>query len=462
VTEDIGGGVPSADGVPVARGSARERLQDAARVLLTTASLDDLTSFITVRRLTEDTGLSSGAVYSAFAPDSGVGARSRSAPQAAGRAAFWSLEADTDLLVESVQALFEASVDTLDGEIEGLEPLEGLAELLTGPVADAARGTDGEHGWSYTQVFLGAAVALNDPEVAAFLARSYEAYDRAYLPAIEQLLRLTGRELVDGVDLRQFAQLLVIAADGCALRLRIDPDLDPSIIRRMYVAIWIALTRRTDVRDDQLGHRLAIKGQRPLEAEQQAAVRNAVLRVHGRAGWPAVTLAKVAQLSGLSDARLAGHFPSRHDLAVLVWDELVAGMARRDGARSGLAPALRLGALLEDICDTACSQRALIASLLISHLNSTSESAVAADDPGSDRIVDLLAASILATAEASGVDLSGPSPPTAAGDGFRVMARATLDLVLLRSSTSNMPGHELAAMIVDGMVGAGVVVGDLD
>ncbi|UDY34621.1 hypothetical protein [Dermatobacter hominis] len=451
---------PEGAAQPTVRGTARERLRDAARRLMTEATLDDLTSFITVRRLTEDTGLSSGAVYSAFAPDSGVGSRSRSAPQAAGRAAFWSLHAESDSLVSSLQGLFDSAID--GAGLEGLELLEGVAELLTGPITDAARGTDGEGGWSYTQLFLGGAVALNDREVASFLGRSYEGYDRAYIPGLEVLLRLAGRELVDGVDLRQFAQMLVTAADGCALRLRVDPDLDPAIVRQMYLAVWIAMTRRADVRDDQLGHRLAIAGQRPLDDEQQDAVRRAVLRVHGRAGWPAVTLAKVAQLSGVSDARLAGRYPSRHDLAVIVWDDVVAGVERRDAARSALPADIRLGALLEDVCDTACSQRALMASLLIAHLNSTSEQIADADDPGSHRMVELLASSILATAEHGGVDLSGPSIPTAAGDGFRVMARATLDLVLLRSSTSTMAGHEMAALIVDGMVGAGVVVGPLE
>ena len=451
---------PGSDGAPAgARGTARERLRLAARHLLTTATLDDLTSFITVRRLTEDTGLSSGAIYSAFAPDSGVGRRTRSAPQAAARAAFWSLQAETDVLVHSVQALFDAAV--ADGEVEGFEFIEGIADLLTGPVNDSARGTDGEDGWSYTQLFLGAAVSLHDPEVAQFLTASLDDYDGVYMPAVELLLQLSGRELVDGVDLRRFCQMLVVAADGCALRLRVDPDLDPSIIRHMYLAVWIAMTRRTDARDDQLGHRLAIGGQRPLAPEQLDEVRQAVLRVHGRAGWPAVNLAKVAQLSSVPDSRLAGQYPSRHDLSVLVWEDLVTGLDRRDGARSTLVPSVRLGALVEDLCDTACSERALTASLLIAHLHARTNSGAVHEDPGSERVVELLASAILATAEAAGVDLSGPEVPTAAGDDFRVMARATLDLVLLRASTSTMSGEELASMIVDGMVGSGVVVDPL-
>lgn len=63
------------------RATTEERLVEAARSLLAASTLDDLTSFVTVKRLTDDSGLSSGAVYSAFTPDAGVGARSRSAPR---------------------------------------------------------------------------------------------------------------------------------------------------------------------------------------------------------------------------------------------------------------------------------------------------------------------------------------------------------------------------------------------
>jgi hypothetical protein len=258
VTHNEGRDGPRADPAasPAVRGRCPARLRDAARRLIAAATLDDFTSFITVRRLTEDTGLSSGAVYSAFAPDTGVGARSRSAPQAAGRDAFWSLSAENDSVVQAMRELFLQLVDV--GEVEGQELLEDVAEVLAGPITEAARGTDDERGWSYTHLFLGAASALNDPEVGQFLGRAYDDYAAAYLPGIEALLELTGRELVDGVDHRQFADLLISAADGCALRLRIDPDADPSIVRQMYLSIFVALTRRVDDRDDRLGHRLLL------------------------------------------------------------------------------------------------------------------------------------------------------------------------------------------------------------
>ena len=81
------------------RATTEERLVEAARSLLAASTLDDLTSFVTVKRLTDDSGLSSGAVYSAFTPDAGVGARSRSAPQVAARRSFWNFGSEAIELV---------------------------------------------------------------------------------------------------------------------------------------------------------------------------------------------------------------------------------------------------------------------------------------------------------------------------------------------------------------------------
>lgn len=435
--------------------STGDRLVEAARVLMSSATLDDLTAFVTVNRLTEGSGLSSGAVYSAFSPDAGVGARSRSAPQVAARSAFWSFGSESNELVDELTGRFDELV-VMAAE-DDLHVLELVADFLSGPVAAQARATSND-GWSYTHLFLGAAVALNDPEVGEFLSDMYDGYERAYEPNLTLLMRLSGRVLVDGVDIRQFAQMLISATDACALRLRTDPDADPAIISRMFLAVWIAMTRRIDARDDQLGSRLAVSGQPPLDDEQSSAVRQAVLRVADRAGWPAVTLAKVAQLAGVPDGRLAGVYPSRHDLAPIVRDDLVAGVMRRDDARVHLPPPDRLTALVEDLCDTVTMQRALAASLLISRLNRLSDIGAEGDDPGSVRLIERFAAVIRAAAETEvSVDAAAMSP-TAAGDGFRVMARATLELMLLRAAASTMSGRELTALVLDGMAGSGLAV----
>jgi hypothetical protein len=365
------------------------------------------------------------------------------------------LEADNDVVVFAVSELLSGA---LADDAAGVELMEEVARLLAIPVAAVARG-DGDDGWSYTQVFLSAAVALNDETVANRLARAYESYDKAYEPAIESLLAVTGRVLVDGIDLRQFCRLLVTAADGCALRLRIERELDPRLLTQTFLAMWAAMTRRSDERDGQIAQRLAILGRSPLDAAEVESVRAAVKRVAERAGWPAVTVAKIAQISGIPDARLAGAYPSRHELAGLLWSDLVDGIERRAEDRAGLAFEARVVALVDDICDTACSQRALMASLLIAQLNAASSLDHSYQEPSVLRLVELLASAVMVAAQELEIDLSPSAMPPGAVDDFRVMARATIDMILLQASSSDVTGSDMAALIFDGMVGSGVVVG---
>lgn len=455
-------GAKSGDAPPTSTSTA-ERLIESARSLLTNATLDDLAEFVTVRRLIDSTDLSSGAVYSSFTPEAGIGARQRSAAQVATREAFRSLRAEYDeSVVDLVRVLVDSAAERSEGSADFQFP---LAEILAAYTVAVARGEAGDQGWSYTHLFLGAAVSLNDPEVAAFLSDAFLRYEQMYAPALEELMRLTGRVLIDGVDLHQISRMLISVGDACALRVRVDPDADHRMLASMFVAVWVAMTRRADDRDDQLGPRLAIHGRSPLTAEEVERVRAAVLRVWGRAGWPAVTLAKVAQLSGVSDAQLAGQYPSRHELAPFVWDSVVDHIARRDEARQGLSPGQRLVELVDDLCDTTCAQRALTASLLIAHLGTVHVEPSEAADPGSERIVEHLASTIRSAVDAVdavAVDMSRRPTLPAAGDGFRVMARATLDLVLLRAARSTMSGTEVAAMIVDGMAGSGIPIADAD
>jgi len=437
------------------RGSGGARLQEAARALLTGATLDDLTTFVTVRRLSETSGLSSGAVYASFGPEAADGSRQRTAPQVVAREAFRSLGVEVDIATLQARAVLVEQLASL-GSDDPAQWMRRLAGVLAESVAADARG-EVDDGWSYTQEWLGAAVSLNDAEIAAFLRKYLDSFDRAYAAVLADLLAATGRELVDGIDLHEFARMFVVAGDGCALRLRVDPDLDPGIISSIFLSLMDSMTRRVGTRDDLPGHRLTIEGQDPLCEEEQEAVRTAVLRVSSRAGWPAVTLTKVSQLSGIPDGRLAGVHPSRHDLAAIVWDDLVSGIEHRDAARDGLSPAARLSAFVDDACDTVCSQRSLASSMLISRLNATSQAGEPREDPGSSRFVEAFASVISAAVDAEGPERSDGRVPVAAGDGFRVMARATLDLILLRASVSTTSGPELTSLVIDGMAGSGVI-----
>lgn len=443
-------------GAPAVRGTGGARLQEAARALLAGATLDDLTAFVTVRRLAETSGLSSGAVYASFEPECGSGTRARTAPQAAARAAFRSLNVDADAASLRARSILLDQLADLPVD-DPARWMEQIADVMAAAIAANARG-EADDGWTFTHEWLGVAVSLNDPEVAAYLRAHLEGYDRAYAAALGELLALTGRELVDGIDLQAFARLFVAAGDGCALRLRLDPDLEPGMLSRVFLSLVDSMTRRVGTRDDLPGHRLTVEGQAPFDDLELEAVRAAVLRVHSRAGWPAVTLAKVSQLSGVPDGRLAGQFPSRHDLAAIVWRDLVSGLERRHLARSGLEPPMWLAAFLSDLCDTACSQRSLASSLLISRISATSDVDGPRSDPGSEHLVEVFASTIsgVVDADADAVVHADAVEPVAAGDGFRVMARATLDLILLRASLSTMSGPELTSLIIDGMAGSGV------
>lgn len=452
---DPGASAEEVDAAPV---GSRVRLREAARGMLAGASLDDLTEFVTLRRLTEATGLSSGAVYSAYRPDRAPGARGRSAPQNAARDAFgWQ---DLDL-----QGMVETALTILADQF-GPDPTDGpawllshLASLVAESIAASARGEDGD-GWTYTRRWLGAAVGLGDDAAAAVIRDRLLDADRAYAAVLAHVVDATGRQLVEGVGVQDLAQMVVAVCDGCALRLRVDPDLAPAILERSLLSLFDAMTRRAGTRDDLPAHRLSIDGQAPLDETEEAAVRAAVRRVHERAGWPAVTLAKVGQLSGVADARIAGRYRSRHALAVLAWDEVVDDIERRFDAYASRPAGERFNALVQDVTDMACSQRALIASLLVDRLEPGSIDDDGGVDAATERLVEILAELFaeLVTDGAEDKPLLGPLPDPDAStiDAYRRSARMMLDALFLRAATSRTSSEELAARVVAWMALAGV------
>lgn len=457
VDEDVAAGSAPVEGSAV-RGTARARLQEAARALMAGVTLDDVTAFVTARRLSQQAGVSAGAVYSAFEPDAGAGPRTRTAAQVAAREEFFSLSFASDEVADLLKAVVVDFFE--DRRSDGsARSVEDLAELLTAPLVAAARGEDVEAGWTFTNTYLGAAVALNDPPAAEQIRRHLEGYDRGYVAAIEATLEATGRRLVEGLDVEQFTQMINIAADGCALRFRVDPDAQPAMLHRMYVAIIDAMTRRVGTRDDLPGHRLVIDGTVPLEDDELAAVRKAVLRVNSRAGWPAVTLAKVGQLARVEDWRLAGEFPSRHAMAGIVWGDVVAGIERRSAAHAGRPATERLAAFIQDLTDTACSSRQLLASLLVAGLQRTADDGVQATDPATARLVSQLAGLI----DEVRVELDRRAPlraslPADDDEGRRRMAVTMVDLVLLRATDSSQAGEEMSGRILAWLAAAGADV----
>jgi hypothetical protein len=408
-------------GARVRRGGARDALVRAAQELVAEATLDDLTAFITVSRLKERTGLSSGAIYSAFSPSAGVGARARSAPQAVARRGVLATpdHRDDELTLRVVQTLAELVGAAAEGD--GLL-VDAIADRVAEAVMAAARG---EMAGQYTHTWIAAAVSLHDPEVAAALEEAYGRYRQWYAALIAELLALSGREPADGLDLETLADLLVTVADGTAMRVRFDRGLDERFISTAIVACWAGATRRRGVTDELLGHRIAVPTSHAADAAELEAIEAAVRRVRERAGWPAVTLHKVAQLAGTSDSRLAGLFPTRDHLARLLWEPIVDRLVRRSGARSG-AP---VEELVHDLADAVCSERTLVASLLRVRL-ATQDLDDRAADPA-ERPADLLA-------EALPADV----------DARREVAAHVVDGMLLRAACSSVSADDLARSVL--------------
>jgi AcrR family transcriptional regulator len=339
-------------------------------------TLDDLTSFVTVARLTERTGLSNGAVYSAFAPEVGRGGRSRTAPQAVAREALVRRPLDTPL-VEAQLAVLQEVVDR-SATAGDLFPDE-LARLMAAILVDATRGSMASE---YTQAWLVLAGGLRDDEVGARVRADYERWEGLYGRVATRVLSVTGREPVDGFDADSVAMAISATMDGAAQRLRCDPSVGEEFVVRLLMALWAGLTRPAGREDDLLEQRVTLGRPLELTGEEDAAVRAAVLRVHETAGWGAVTLRKVAQLSRVPVGRLVRRHPDRDHLAAVVWAELADGIERRARSVSGGGAGAedRLPGLVRVLADVACGNRRLTASLLTARLRSPAPTDTGAGD----------------------------------------------------------------------------------
>ena len=422
---------------PVPRGGARDALTAAAAELLAEATLDDLVGFITVSRLKERTGLSSGAVYSAFSPSSGVGPRTRSAPQAVARRALFEPLGATDETVRRTIEGVEAALDEIEsGPAELVVP--AVARLLTEPGMAGARG---DLAAEYNTGWLMAAVSLNDPDAADHLLASYRGFQEVYTVLLRRVLAATGREPVPGVSVGDLSVVLTTVLDGAVMRVRFDPERGEDFMRTVVVGTWAGLTRLVDDEDDRLGVRVAVPSDRPLADDEDAAVRAAVRRVADRAGWGAVTLGKVAQLSGVEESRLAARYRHRDGLATLPWNELADGLERRALLRRGSDPDTRVVDLVEDLADVACAHRALTASLLRAWLARTER--LDRDDAAPSVVVRIQALLAVELRDA------GWSPSRAAS-----RSELAVGGVLLAAATS-ATAADIAGTVVAGLGGPG-------
>lgn len=406
------------------RGSARDRLRTAGAEMFGTATLDDLSSFATVGRLTHASGLSSGAVYSAFPTPPGI---ARTAPQAAMRDAYLSLDFADDRIVQEVISMFERTVSGPEG---ATRLLEALAEVVAVPIEAAVRDADR---WEYSQMWIGAAVANNDPEVAHKLASYYTGLEALYTQLIDGMLQVTGRVAVGGVSAGDIARVVIASADGVALRMRLDPDVDRSLLTLMLLGAIASMTRRSDEADDVFAMRLTAVGDAALSAAQLETVAASVRRVEQRAGWHEVDLARIAAMSDVDEVSLVVAYPTRHHLAVIIWSDVVDQVVRRAGARAGRDVDGRIQELVADLAEVACARRSVVASLLTARLHSSTGFGTDAD-PVNDRVVAMLMALL-------------PGGPGITA----VAARTALDALLLGAAGSDATASELGAVLGVGL-----------
>lgn len=414
------------------RGTAGERLREAGARLLAGATLDDLTAFVTVGRLAEESGLSNGAIYSAYRPSPGIGGRGRSAPQAVVRDMFTS---NGDAGHELVGEVLEAVDGFIRAGTPESEMVQELAAIIGAAVERAGRG---EHGVVFTRLWLGAATALNDPEVLDAVVPAVHEVERRFAELAVVLLDLTGRELVDGVSLVQLARMLVDVANAGALRVRLEPGTPAGVVARLLSFTFAATTRRVGEEDDDLDQRL-VSGIAPASTAEVERIGAEVRGLVERQGWQAVTLGRIQERTGIERSVIVATAPTRHHLATFVWSDVVEPIVRRAAARTGLGPDVQVVELVRDVADAACSRRALVASLLRSRLHDASSTDIAATDTGSDRLVALL---------------TGLLVRVAGGDvGLRaVAARTAVDALLVGAAGSDADAEALSAVLIAGLL----------
>jgi hypothetical protein len=345
---------------PVPRGGARAALLQAASELMYGATLDDLTAFITVPRLRERTGLSSGAIYAAFAAEIAA-SPGRSAPQVVARLAFLDPPGDQDRSVIETSLLVSQIVeDAVDGPVALPEV---IARLVAAPGVEGARGSFTAE---FTHDWLAASVCLQDPEVAEDLRANYEEFRATYTPTLLRVLELVDREPVAGLHPEQVADILISVMDGLALRLRFDESLGEEFVVIVLLGLWDGLTRPVGDDDELLG--IAAPRSRPLDARELQLVTDAVVDLTDGSGWGAVSVGAVAERTRLPPSQLVAHFPDRHRFAALVWPGLLESLRRR---HPDPATPTQHAAAVRSLADTCCSRRALTASLLRARLAAT-------------------------------------------------------------------------------------------
>ncbi|MFZ4519990.1 MAG: hypothetical protein ACOYOP_16485 [Microthrixaceae bacterium] len=383
-------------------------------------TLAELTSFVTVSRLTEATGLSRGAASRAFAAE--LAARpDLTAPEAVARSAFLDPPGGQEVVVEETATLFEA---VLADAARGPLPLpEVVAHLIAGPVAVGAVGVDRSGAQELTRDWLALAVCPDDAEVREELVRRYRQNQQVFGALLDRLLGALDREPVVGTDVEELAAVLQACIDGLAGRLRREPELGEEFVVRTLIALWSGLTQPAGADGDDV-HIRAGAGGRPhsLGPGEDAAVVAAVRELYAMHGWSSLTLDGVADRSSVPVGRLVRSRPDRRHFAPIVWEALAERLERTlSGPRPDRTAALAA---------LACRHRAAAAAMVELRM-------AVADDPSSHaarevgRMIDRLGALL--------DDAVGPESATVAG------GTAAETVLALAASPAGVPPAVVAA-----------------
>jgi AcrR family transcriptional regulator len=284
--------------------------------MLVRSRFADLASFVTVRALTDRTGLSNGAVYGAFrsGPASASGL---TAPTAAARAALRETVRRTRHAVEDRRYAERLAASAGD-------PTRGMQELCSSAV----------HAWSHgdgaddqTLVLLAAAVAPRDDGLRSELSDHYERQLQQDCGLLDQALQAWGRRLRDGIGLAEATGVVLAVLEGLVLRARATGEVDGPLAELAGTVLLRGISApvhgSVGLEDEELDG-----PPEPLSAEDDAAVAEAVRSCYDGGGWGSVRFDEVAAAAGIDVRVLRRAYPERELLARHVWERLVDATIR--------------------------------------------------------------------------------------------------------------------------------------
>ena len=353
-----------------------------------------------VRRVSQAAGVSPATVTHHFRP-SGTGRNERLATaaldHAINRGAFGASTSVAEAALDAVIALrsgdpealrrlaLVAADDILYWSPDEVSPdgAGGSDEGSNGPAADERterHGVGTERGGSEadaahltvreatnTAILTGAAVARNDPAVAAILRRHYGTVTDIYASLYDAVLDASDRRLIAGLTTRDIATLLTALADGFIVRRSFEPyAATPDLYGEAVVRLYDALTSPRDAPEDRdlSDHLLPLPSGSNLDAHKRTAIAQAAQHVYDRQGWAGLTITAVQEAAAVSRRTIVANFGDRNGLAAAVWSQHLPRLSHALTADADLPIARRIGRHLERLAALVHAHRDLTGGLL--------------------------------------------------------------------------------------------------